>query len=599
MKLRLLALSGLLLAFAWTLPLYADEINHGATNVQSSDEEWWDIPYPDRFDTSLLTREQQALSVNGKNIVNENGETVVLRGVNIGDPAKLAYQDRWNRRIFDEVESWGANVIRLPVHPMGWRERGPEWYLERIDEAVFWANSLGLYLIIDWHSIGNLNSEMYQHPMYQTSMVETRDFWRRMAFRYRDVPTIAVYEVFNEPTNDFIGNGRGSLGKLDWATWRETLEELVDIVQVYDPNSIVLVGGLNWAYNLDGVAELPVRREGIAYASHAYPQKARPEVNTREAFHAAWQRDWGYVAESYPVIATEIGWVREDGFNPHVPVINNDGTYGPNLVRFMKERGISWTVWNFDVDWGPRMISDWGFTPTEQGLFYRDVLQREKAGTLRNSVLPSPRVTEYEWMSIDRWRDIFEEDLAVAGEGEARLLFLGDSITEGWSQGIWDQHFAAYGAANFGIGGDQTQNLLWRLRNGSADELDPELVVLMIGVNNLFLGGDAPEDVYFGVEAVIEEIQQRFDGAEILLLGLLPVGEKAGSEERLRVADTNRLLAGLAEMDGVTFTDIGAAFLAADGTISSEIMSDFLHPSEKGYSVFADQLTPILENMLE
>jgi hypothetical protein len=355
----------------------ADELNHGAVNAQVTGEEWWDIPYPDRFDADLLAEKQQALTVSGKDIVNESGEVVVLRGVNIGDPAKLTGQGQWKRGLFEVVADWGANVVRVPIHPMGWREKGPEWYLERFDEAVFWANSLGMYLIIDWHSIGNLQTAMYQHPMYQTDMVETRDFWRRMAFRYRDVPTVAVYELFNEPTDDFIGNGKGSLGRADWESWRDVLEELTDIVQVYDPQSIVLVGGFNWAYDLTPVAEMPLRREGIAYASHPYPQKASPDEKSREAYHAAWERDWGFVAENYPVMLTEIGWVRADGFNPHVPVIHNEGTYGPDLMAFADERGISWTVWNFDVDWGPRMISDWEFTPTEMGKFFRDVMRED------------------------------------------------------------------------------------------------------------------------------------------------------------------------------------------------------------------------------
>lgn len=375
MKIFLTALSLAVLLGGTAL---AEDLNHGATSQQLTGEEWWDIPYPTRFDDSLLTQKQKTLSVSGKNIVTDDGDVFVMRGVNIADADKLIMQERWNRELFEEIAAWGANTVRIPVHPMGWRKRGPDWYMERIDEAVFWANSVGLYLIIDWHSIGNLHTEMYQHPMYQTSLVETRDFWRRMAFRYRDVPTVSVYELFNEPTDNYIGNGAGSLGPLDWESWRETLEELVDIVQVYDPVSISLVGGMNWAYNLEPVAEMPVRRDGVAYTSHAYPQKAKPEENTREAFHEAWQKNWGFVAETYPVIATEIGWVREDGFNAHVPVINNDGTYGPNLVSFMEERGISWTVWNFDTDWSPTMISDWDFTPTEQGKFFRDVMLRAK-----------------------------------------------------------------------------------------------------------------------------------------------------------------------------------------------------------------------------
>lgn len=577
----------------------ADELNHGATNAQLSDEEWWDIPYPQRFDPSLLTEKQEALSVSGKDIVTESGSVMVLRGVNIADPDKLTHQERWNRRLFEEIANWGANTIRLPVHPMGWRKRGPDWYLERIDEAIFWANSLGLYLIIDWHSIGNLQTEMYQHPMYQTSLVETSDFWRRIAFRYRDVPTLAVYELFNEPTDDFIGNGKGSLGKLSWESWRETLETLVDIVQVYDPDSISLVGGMNWAYDLGPVAEMPVRREGIAYASHAYPQKARPEQNTRQAYFDAWQEHWGFVAENYPVIATEIGWVHEDGYNSHIPVINNDGSYGPNLVNFMQERGISWTVWCFDVDWAPVMISDWEFTPSDQGRFFRDVLLKARDGELSAATIPSPRVVEYPWMSIERWRSMYREDLSIANEGEIDLLFLGDSITEGWPEAIWNSNFAPYEAANFGIGGDKTQNLLWRLRNGSVGKLDPGVIVLMIGVNNFGLGKDSPLEVARGVEEILDQLKSDFSKAKIVLLGILPVGQESGTEIREKVIETNVLLESFGGRDGVVFHDIGEAFLQDDGSISPEIMADFLHPTEKGYAVFAQQLNAILKPLLQ
>lgn len=597
-KYLLITLFALFLVAISAPVMHADELNHGATNAQLSSEEWWDIPYPQRFDASLLAKTQQALSVSGKNIVNEDGDVVILRGVNIADPGKLAYQDRWNRRLFEEVASWGANTIRLPVHPMGWRERGPDWYMERIDEAVFWANSLGLYLIIDWHSIGNLQTGMYQHPMYQTSLVETSDFWRRVAFRYRDVPTVAVYELFNEPTDDFIGNGKGSLGKLSWESWRETMEDLVDIIQAYDPGSISLIGGMNWAYELGPVADMPVRREGIAYASHAYPQKAKPEENVRQAYFEAWQEHWGFVAESYPVIASEIGWVHEDGFNAHVPVINNDSSYGPNLANFMLERGISWTVWNFDVDWAPVMISDWDFTPSEQGRFYRDVMLLAKAGELSPATIPSPRVTEYPWMSIERWRDMHAEDTSIAAADDIDLLFLGDSITEGWTESIWNENFAPHGAANFGIGGDKTQNLLWRLRNGSTGKLDPEVIVLMIGVNNFGLGEATPLEVARGVEAVVDQLQLNFGGSKIVLLGILPVGKEAGTDIRQKVSETNTLLESFGSRDGVVFHDIGGAFLEKDGSMSPEIMADFLHPTEKGYAVFAEQLNAILKPLL-
>ena len=374
--------AALLLAGTWNL--YAAQADADKMAVwdagKTSTQEWWTIPYPDRFDKAMLTRDQALISVVGKNFIDSNGKTFVFRGVNIADPDKLAFQEKWNRGLFEEVHNWGANHIRLPIHPIAWRQRGADWYFARIDEAVSWANSLGMYLIIDWHSIGNLKTELFQHPQYVTDLAETMNFWKSIAHRYKDVPTVAVFELYNEPTDDFIGAGKGSLGKANWDAWRETLEDLIDLVYVYDSTVIPLVGGFNWAYDLSQIAQKPVRREGIAYAIHAYPQKSKPDTNTREAFHAAWQKAWGYVAETYPVMATEIGWVREDGYGSHVPVINNDGTYGPNIVSFMEPRGISWTAWVFDPEWSPTMISDWDFTPTEQGAFFKDVMLSVRAG---------------------------------------------------------------------------------------------------------------------------------------------------------------------------------------------------------------------------
>jgi len=102
------------------------------------------------------------------------------------------------------------------------------------------------------------------------------------------------------------------------------------------------------------------------------------------------------------------------------------------------------------------------------------------------SITPAPRTVEYPWMSIARWQAMFQEDIEVAETGKVDLLFVGDSITEGWNKKIWDKSFGKWKTANFGIGGDHTGNVLWRLDNGQAGKLSPKLVVLTIGVNNFF-----------------------------------------------------------------------------------------------------------------
>lgn len=345
--------------------------NHGFTGAQQSADEWWNIPYPQSFDAKQLTRKQSLIKVQGKGFVTESGAEFIFRGVNIADPGKLHPQGRWNKALFEEVHRWGANTIRVPIHPLSWRKHGKDWFFERLDEAVLWANSLDMYLIIDWHSIGNLEAEMYQHVMYETTQKETADFWRKIALRYRTVPTVAVYEIFNEPTHNYIGTGDFSLGKASWETWRNLLEDYIDLIRLYNKNAIPLVAGYNWAYDLTPIAAAPVRRENIAYAIHPYPQKAKPQDPTKANFFAMWDKSWGYVADKYPMIATELGWAKETDYGAHVPVINNDGTYGPNIAEYMAKKGVSYTVWVFDPEWSPVMIKDWNFTPSEQGEFFR------------------------------------------------------------------------------------------------------------------------------------------------------------------------------------------------------------------------------------
>ena len=349
---------------------------HAANSAAQDSGKWWNIPYPERFDAKQL-RPQSRLKVKGNLLVDENGKTVILRGFNIADLDKLDSDRRWNETLIEEVSQWGANTIRIPVHPVAWRNRGKDWYLQQLDQAVLWANARSMYLIIDWHSIGNLNTQMFQHPMYRTDPVETANFWAAIAFRYRDVPTVAIYELFNEPTDDFVGNGNGSLGKASWPEWRESMEDLIDIIKVYNPDAVPLVTGFNWGYDLSNVVEQPIRREGVAYAIHPYPQKAKVKEESIENFKNAWQKQWGYVADHYPLIATEFGWVREDGYGSHVPVIHNNGTYGPAIIEFMAERNISWTAWVFDPQWSPVIIKDWQFTPSEQGAFFKQVLSEK------------------------------------------------------------------------------------------------------------------------------------------------------------------------------------------------------------------------------
>lgn len=336
-----------------------------AANKTTTNDNWWEHPYPTQFDIKQLKNNQSFISVKGNKLVDESGKQVIFKGVNIADPGKLLKQNQWSKSLFKELNTWGVNIVRLPIHPVSWREIGKDSFFKHIDDAVNWANEYNMYLIVDWHSIGYLPKELYQHEMYDTTMKETRTFWKDISYRYKSVPTIAVYELFNEPT-DLGGSG----GKANWSEWKTLNEELIDIIYATDKKVIPLVAGFNWAYDLRPVAFAPIEREGIAYAVHPYPQKAKPKVKSKENFFKLWDQVWGFAAKNHPLIATELGWVKADGKGAHIPVIN-DGSYGPQIIEFMQQRDVSWVAWVFDPDWSPTMIKNWNFTPTQQGAFFK------------------------------------------------------------------------------------------------------------------------------------------------------------------------------------------------------------------------------------
>ena len=304
------------------------------------------------------------VSVKGNKFTTADGKTIQFKGLDTSDPDKLEKDGHWNKEYFEAMKSWGANIVRFPVHPTAWRNRGREAYIKLLDKGVQWATELGLYVIIDWHSIGNLRSEMYQSPMYETTKKETLEFWRTMSDHFKDNTTVAFFELFNEPT--VMG---GKLGINTWQQWKEMNEEMIVVIRANGAKAIPLVAGFNWAYDLKEVDKNPIDAEGIAYVSHPYPMKRE------KPWEPKWTADWGYVAKKYPVILTEIGFCGADERGAHVPVIS-DESYGDAITKYADETGISYTVWVFDPQWAPMLISDWKFTPTRQGRYFKNALQK-------------------------------------------------------------------------------------------------------------------------------------------------------------------------------------------------------------------------------
>ncbi len=318
------------------------------------------------FLSCLIIAHAQSLtriSVSGNKFVTPDGKQIIFRGLCTSDPDKLARENRWDKIYFNEMKNWGANIVRFPVHPTAWRNRGKTAYIKLLDQGIQWASELGMYVIIDWHSIGNLRSELFQRDIYETTKKESFEFWRTMAMQYKDNNTVAFFELFNEPT---VFNGQ--LGVCSWEDWKALMEETILIVRANGAKAIPLVAGFNWAYDLTPIAKNPVNATGIAYVSHPYPQKRE------KPWEPKWTSDWGFAAEKYPVILTEIGFCGADDRGAHIPVIS-DESYGEAITKYCKEKGISYTVWVFDPQWSPMLFSDWNFTPTRQGRFFKKALQ--------------------------------------------------------------------------------------------------------------------------------------------------------------------------------------------------------------------------------
>lgn len=177
-------------------------------------------------------------------------------------------------------------------------------------------------------------------------------------------------------------------------------------------------------------------------------------------------------------------------------------------------------------------------------------------------------------------------------DGKIDLAFVGDSITRRWrgagNKEVWDKYWSSYRAVNMGIGGDQTQNVLWRLQNGQLDDYQARVFVVMIGTNNCWGKQTEPADVATGIKKILDLIQSKHPHSKILLLSIFPTGAKPNPGRETRTA-INGLISKFAG-GPVHYMDIAAKFLEPDGTISKEVMPDELHLAPRGYEIWSEAI---------
>jgi lysophospholipase L1-like esterase len=197
-----------------------------------------------------------------------------------------------------------------------------------------------------------------------------------------------------------------------------------------------------------------------------------------------------------------------------------------------------------------------------------------------------------------------QANLEVAKQGDSEVLFMGDSITDFWrntdggmaGKPVLDKYFGNLKIANFGIAGDTTQGVLYRLKHGEGQGFSPRAVMLMIGTNNT--GRNSSAEIAEGIGAVVLELQKDFPKAKILLLAVFP-RSTANDPVRQTLGEINTIISKLHDGDRVHYLDIGAKFLDANGNIPREVMSDALHPTTRGYEIWAEAVKEPLEKLLK
>lgn len=224
--------------------------------------------------------------------------------------------------------------------------------------------------------------------------------------------------------------------------------------------------------------------------------------------------------------------------------------------------------------------------------FVGPVLHAQEVKKENSAVKPEPRPGNW----VQR-HEKFNERVKM---GDVDLLFIGDSITQGWEGSgaeAWKKSYEPRKAVNLGIGGDRTQHVLWRLDNGNIARIKPKLAVLMIGTNNS--GTNTSEEIADGIKAIVAKLNKDLPQTKVLILAIFPRGADASDTKRKVNEGANAIVAKLADNMRIFYLDIGPKFLSPEGTLSKEIMPDLLHLSKQGYTIWAESIEPHVAKLMD
>lgn len=303
------------------------------------------------------------LKVSGNRLNDPNGNDVWLQGVNVASLEWNRNGEHILRSIIEATENWNVNVIRLPVQEDFWfEEQGGEAYQQLIDDAITIAANRGAYTVLDLHR-------------YRAPRQVHVEFWKSAAARYSNHPAV-LFDVLNEPHGiswDVWLNGgfvqeKTKLADEDIFLSDEErlanaqgfhspgIKALVDAIREIGAKNVVVVGGLDWAYDLSGILngyaiEDPIGN-GVVYSTHVYPWKQN------------WEESFLKVAEVHPILLGEVGVdIRKMRFVDE-SLQEDAETWAPAILGLIQKYRLNWTAWCFHPKAAPRMLEDWDYTYT-------------------------------------------------------------------------------------------------------------------------------------------------------------------------------------------------------------------------------------------
>ncbi len=273
------------------------------------------------------------------------------------------------------MDDWGSNCIRLPLSQdrwfgwAQWQTDGGEAYRKLVDQVLAEVRQRKGWLVLDlhWSNGGVKGKHMQQHAMPDQY---SKLFWEDLATRYKNDPVV-LFDLYNEPRDvswnvwqkgGSVTNGVDGGGTVTYES--PGMQGLVDAIRAKGAKNVVVIGGLDWAYDLTGVLQgheiKDPKGNGVMYASHIYP----------------WKTDWdgkvGRVADRHPVLIGEVGCEPD-------PKQEDPAIWAPRMLDWIEKRKIHWTAWCFHPTASPRMLKDWDYTPTDYwGAPVKQVLLKSK-----------------------------------------------------------------------------------------------------------------------------------------------------------------------------------------------------------------------------